>query len=244
MILRAEHITRLYDGAPVIEDVTVTLNDGEIVSLIGRSGIGKTTLFNILSGLDTPDSGQVFLKGENITGISGHVGYMLQDDLLLPFKTVVNNTAMPLILQGMKQKEAVNKALQYFDNFGLSGTQNNYPAQLSGGMRQRAALLRSYLYSKDILLLDEPFSALDSLTKATMEKWFYDIAHSQGISAFLITHDIDEAILLSDRIYVMAGKPGKISEEIRVERVLKDPDEFALTNEFSKLKQTLKKIVA
>ncbi|MDR1764505.1 MAG: ABC transporter ATP-binding protein [Lachnospiraceae bacterium] len=212
----ARGISKNYEGEPVIRDVDLYINRGEIVSLVGPSGIGKTTLFTVLSGLEKPDGGAVFLAGEDVSAQAGRVGYMLQEDLLLPFKTVEENVAMPLILGGEKRRPAIKKVQPYLEAFGLAGTGGKYPAQLSGGMRQRAAFLRAYLFRSDMMLLDEPFSALDALTKSAMEQWFHRIARETGVTALLITHDIEEAVLLSDRIYLMGGHPGRITAQVDV----------------------------
>ena len=169
--LQVNNVSVAFDGTAVLEDVSIHLREGELVSLLGVSGGGKTTLFNVIAGLLKPQQGQVLLNGEDITGKSGMVSYMLQKDLLLPFRTVEDNVALPLILKGMKKEEARAKARALFGDFGLEGTEKLWPAQLSGGMRQRAALLRTYLFSKDVALLDEPFSALDTLTKSAVHDW-------------------------------------------------------------------------
>jgi len=215
-IFSANKILKTYQGSPVIEDVSLELNRGEVVCLLGASGIGKTTLFNVMSGLEAPDEGEVFLEGVDITAQPGNVSYMLQKDLLMPYKTVIDNVAIPLVLKGENKKVAREIASEFFDKFGLKGYENFYPNQLSGGMRQRAALLRTYLNHKEVVLLDEPFSALDSLTKMEMHRWFLEIFSQLNISAIFITHDIDEAIFLSDRIYIMSGRPGKITYELTV----------------------------
>jgi len=215
-MLRAEHITKYYLGGIVIEDVNIEINEGELVCLLGASGIGKTTLFQILSGLEKPDLGAVFLEGENITGRPGRMSYMQQKDLLLPFETIINNVTIPLLLSGTHKTEARRIASSYFPEFGLEGSENKYPSQLSGGMRQRAALLRAYLFSGRLMLLDEPFSALDVITKASMQSWFVEIMRNHNTTALFITHDVDEALLLSDRIYIMKGVPGKIAHEIKL----------------------------
>lgn len=144
--LRVEGISKSFDGEPVIRDISIELHKGELVSLLGISGGGKTTLFNIIAGLSAPDKGRVVMDGKDITGCPGHVSYMLQKDLLFPFCTIEDNVALPLIVKGVKKKEARQQAGKYFAGFGLEGTQKKYPAQLSGGMRQRAALLRTYLF--------------------------------------------------------------------------------------------------
>ena len=236
-------VTKSFDGRTIIEDISIEIHDRELVSLLGVSGGGKTTLFNVISGLLKPDRGQVFLDGEEITGKPGNVSYMLQKDLLLPYRTVEDNVALPLVIGGMKKKEARKKAAPYFEEFGLAGAEKKYPAQLSGGMRQRAALLRTYLFSDRLALLDEPFSALDTLTKRSMHRWYLDVMEQIHLSTVFITHDIDEAVLLSDRIYILGGKPGHIIDEIRIEEPKPRRNDFQLTEEFlSYKKRILEKI--
>lgn len=234
-------VSKSFDGKGIIEDISVNLRQGEIVSLLGVSGGGKTTLFNIVSGLMMPDGGRVLLNGEDITGKSGKVSYMMQKDLLLPFRTVQDNVALPLIMKGESKKNARQKAASLFDEFGLKGTEELYPAQLSGGMRQRAALLRTYLFSQDVALLDEPFSALDTLTKSAVHKWYLDIMERIKLTTFFITHDIDEAILLSDRIYILAGQPAHIVSEIIVDSPKPRTADFNLTAEFLEYKKRILK---
>ncbi len=215
--LVAQGITVEFDGEKIIEDVSITLREGEIVSLLGVSGSGKTTLFNTLSGIHKPEKGRVLLDGEDITGKPGKISYMLQKDLLLRHYTVIDNVCLPLILKGMSKKEARKKAEPYFSQFGLEGAQKKYPHELSGGMRQRCALLRTYLTGSSVALLDEPFSALDTITKSSIHGWYLDIMRKIKLSTVFVTHDIDEAILLSDRIYILSGKPGRITEETRID---------------------------
>ncbi len=229
-ILNAENVSKEYEGKKIIDSISLRIGRGEMVSLLGISGIGKTTLFNILSGLEAPDSGRVFLDGSDITGKSGLVGYMQQSDLLLPFKTVSDNVIIPLLLKGENKKDALAKAKPLFSEFGLEGYENAYPAQLSGGMRQRAALMRSFFFSGSILLMDEPFSALDAITRLNMQLWFKKVAKEHGIATFFITHDINEALLLSDRIYILGGRPGRITREI--ENSIPDTENPELTKEF------------
>lgn len=237
--LIVKDVTFSYDQENIIEDINIELHDNELVCLLGSSGGGKTTLFNVISGLRTPQKGKVLLDGEDITGQPGHISYMLQKDLLLPYRTIEDNVALPLIIKGEKKKEARKKAGEFFDEFGLSGTQKKYPSQLSGGMRQRAALLRTYMFSKDVDLLDEPFSALDTLTKSDMHRWYLDVMDKIHLSTLFITHDIDEAILLSDRIYLLTGKPGKITEEIVIKEPKPRRKDFNLTEEFLEYKKQI-----
>lgn len=231
--LRVQNVCFSYDGVTqVLRDVNVYLDEGEIVSLLGISGGGKTTLFNVISGLRKPQSGQVLLDGKDITGKPGNISYMLQKDLLLPYRTVLDNTALPLMIRGDSKKAAREKAARQFEEFGIDGTQNKYPAALSGGMRQRAALLRTYLFSNDVALLDEPFSALDTLTRSEIHGWYMGVMEKIKLSTLFITHDIDEAILLSDRIYLLGGRPGTITEEIKVDKPRSERKDFNLTEEF------------
>ena len=237
--LRAENITKYYENEEVIKDINLTLGDGEIVSLIGVSGGGKTTLFNVLSGLSEPEEGKVLLDGEDITGKPGRISYMLQKDLLLPYYTTIHNVALPLIIKGTKKKEAYKKASELFPVFGLEGTEKKFPHRLSGGMRQRAAFLRTYLSSEGVALLDEPFSALDTITKSSVHQWYLKIMEEIKLSTLFITHDIDEAILLSDRIYILSGKPGTISSEIKIDLPKPRSTELLLTTEFIEYKKMI-----
>lgn len=237
--LTAEGISKSYDSVQILDNVSIELHNQEIVSLLGISGAGKTTLFNVISGLLTPDCGHVFLKEQDITGQAGHVSYMLQKDLLLPYRTVVDNVALPLLLHGTPKKEAREKAGALFAEFGLEGTQKKWPAQLSGGMRQRAALLRTYLSSEGVALLDEPFSALDTITKDAMHTWYLNVMQKIELSTLFITHDIDEAILLSDRIYILAGKPGRIITELPVTEPRPRTRDFTLTDDFLHYKRKI-----
>ena len=232
-------VSKAFDGKPVLEDVSITLNAGELVCLLGVSGAGKTTLFNIISGLVMPDKGKVLLDGEDVTGKPGKISYMLQKDLLLPYRTIEDNVALPLLLKGEKKADARKRAGELFKQFGLEGTQKQYPAQLSGGMRQRAALLRTYLFSGDVALLDEPFSALDTLTKGAIHRWYLDVMEEIRLSTFFITHDIDEAILLSDRIYLLSGQPGRVTDEIVIDHPKPRGEEFTLSMEFLEYKKRI-----
>ena len=236
-VLKVEGVSKSFDSEKIIENISLELHEGEIVSLLGVSGGGKTTLFNIIAGLSQPDSGSVWLDGEEVTGQPGHVSYMLQKDLLLTYRTILDNVALPLIVKGIKKKEAREIAAPYFAEFGLEGTEKKYPAQLSGGMKQRAALLRTYLFSNKVALLDEPFSALDMLTKQTMHEWYLNVMEKIQLSTIFITHDIDEAILLSDRIYLLTGKPGKITKEIVIGKSKPRRKDFHLTEEFLQYKR-------
>jgi len=237
--LKVRGVSKSFEGKKIIENISIELHQGEIVSLLGISGGGKTTLFNVIAGLSSPDQGAVYLDGEEITGKPGKISYMLQKDLLLPYRTIEDNVALPLLIKGEKKREARKKVGAYFEEFGLDGTEKKYPHQLSGGMRQRAALLRTYLFSDGVALLDEPFSALDTLTKNSMHAWYLNIMEQIRLSTLFITHDIDEAILLSDRIYLMGGKPGKITDEIIIRERKPREKDFNLTGAFLDYKREI-----
>lgn len=232
-------VSKTFADKKVLEDVSLTLREGELVCLLGVSGGGKSTLFNIISGLTPPDCGQIFLDGEDVTRRPGHISYMLQKDLLLPYRTVEDNVALPLVLRGVGRQEARRQAGELFAEFGLEGTEKKWPHQLSGGMRQRAALLRTYLFSQNVALLDEPFSAQDTLTKTSMHRWYLEVMEHIRLSTLFITHDIDEAIILSDRICLLTGQPGHITAEITITQPRPRPEDFNLTPEFLAYKKDI-----
>ena len=238
-VLEVKGVSKSFDGEEIIRNISLELKEGEIVSLLGVSGGGKTTLFNIIAGLSTPDAGNIYLEGQEITGKPGNISYMLQKDLLLPYRTLVDNVALPLTIRGMKKSEAREKAAGYFEEFGLEGAQKKYPAEISGGMKQRAALLRTYLFSEKVALLDEPFSALDMLTKASVHEWYLEVMEKIKLSTLFITHDIDEAILLSDRIYLLTGKPGSITKEIVIKESKPRKKDFNLSENFLQYKREI-----
>jgi ABC-type nitrate/sulfonate/bicarbonate transport system ATPase subunit len=243
------NITKYYEGKPVIKGIDLELHEGGIISLVGASGVGKTTLFNILAGVDSPDEGEIFLDEKNITGIVGKVSYMMQKDLLLEYRTVLGNVILPLLIRGVPGKKAEKTALPFFEHFGLSGYEKKYPRQLSGGMRQRAALLRTFMQNTPLILLDEPFSALDALTRRAMQDWFQNIikttidsplgVHLSRLSAVFITHEVEEAIFLSDRVHVLGGSPGTITAVFEVHVPRPRGRDFPLTEEFALLKKAI-----
>ena len=238
-VLEVKGVSKSFDGEEIIRNISLELKEGEIVSLLGVSGGGKTTLFNIIAGLSTLDEGNIYLEGQEITGKPGNISYMLQKDLLLPYRTLLDNVALPLTIRGMKKSEAREKAAGYFEEFGLEGAEKKYPAEISGGMKQRAALLRTYLFSEKVALLDEPFSALDMLTKASVHEWYLEVMEKIKLSTLFITHDIDEAILLSDRIYLLTGKPGSITKEIVIKEPKPRKKDFNLSENFLQYKREI-----
>lgn len=199
-----------------MKETNLSIEEGRFVSIIGPSGCGKSTLFNIIAGLTPPSTGEVIADGRNIVGKAGYVGYMLQKDMLLPWRTILDNIVLGMEIRGVPRKEAVNRALPLMEKYGLKGFDKHYPKELSGGMRQRAALLRTLLYDRDIILLDEPFGALDAQTRLAMQNWLLQIWADFRKTVLFVTHDIDEAIYLSDDIYVFSSRPGRIKSKITV----------------------------
>lgn len=204
------NLSKKYKDKLILKDINLHVYEEEIISIIGPSGCGKSTIFNILSNLTTKDSGSV--------DINGRFSYMYQKDLLLPYKSILDNVSLPLILKGEKKKKSYEIVKPYFSTFGLEGYENKYPHELSGGMRQRANFMRTFINSSNIMLLDEPFGALDSITRASMQNWLLDIKKDIRSTILLITHDIDEAIILSDRIYILSNKPAVVAKEIFVDK--------------------------
>ena len=235
--LSVKNLKISYGDESFIENLNIDIKAGEMVSIIGKSGSGKTTIFNAISGLIKLDSGKIFLNGEDVTGINGKVGYMLQKDLLLPFKTVTENVMLPLIIKKVNKSEALKLIDSKLDIFGLRELKDKYPKELSGGQRQRVAFLRTYFFSSDMVLLDEPFSALDQITRYAMHDWYMKVRKELNLTTLLITHDIDETILLSDRVYVLSkeGKEAKITNILDV-----NLDKRSTTSEeFIRLKKIL-----
>lgn len=212
--LEARGLTLSWDGGAtvVVCDANLHVNPGETVCLVGKSGGGKTTILHALAGLTRPLAGQVLIDGHEVTAEPGHVSYMLQKDLLLPHMRVIDNVCLPLTLAGVKREDARRQAEPLFERFGLEGTEHKWPSELSGGMRQRAAFLRTYLMGHGVALLDEPFSALDALTRIDLRTWYLQMAKELGIASLVITHDVDEAVAIADRVYVLRGNPSTLVE--------------------------------
>lgn len=219
--LCVDHVSKSYtvDGRQIqiLKDINLTVWPHEFVTLLGPSASGKSTLFNIIVGLEEPDEGTIRLDGEIARKRTGRVAYMPQKDLLLPWRTVLDNVVLGPEIAGVAREEAVRRAQELIPLFGLEGFENSYPAALSGGMRQRAALLRTFLYQKDLLLLDEPFGALDTLTRMELQEWLMGIWERFKHTVLFITHDVNEALFLSDRIYVMTPRPGRIRDVVTVD---------------------------
>jgi ABC-type nitrate/sulfonate/bicarbonate transport system ATPase subunit len=199
-----------------LDHVSLAVRQGAFISLVGPSGCGKSTIFNIIAGLQQPSGGRVLIDGVDATGTIGRVGYMLQKDLLLPWRTLTDNIILGMEIQGVPLREARARALPLLKRYGLGGFEHAYPRALSGGMRQRAALLRTLLFDADVILLDEPFGALDAQTTLRMQEWLLALWSDFGKTVVFVTHDVEEAIFLSDEMHVMGTRPGRLIETIAV----------------------------
>ena len=218
--IRVDGLSKTFerDGQPLptLNSVNFYARDGEFVSIIGPSGCGKSTLLNIIAGLAEPTSGVLSLYDRQDSARLGSVGYMQQKDLLLPWRSVLDNAILGLELQGVSKREATARAKEHLGRFGLEGFEKSYPHNLSGGMRQRAAFLRTVLADQEVFLLDEPFGALDALNRTRIHQWLTGLWESMQKTIVMVTHDVDEAIFLSDRVYVMTARPGAMKMVMRV----------------------------
>jgi NitT/TauT family transport system ATP-binding protein len=206
------------DPNVVLRDLTFHADENEFVSFVGPSGCGKSTLFNIVAGLTEPTTGDVFVEGENTTGrASKKVGYVLQKDLLLPWRTIIDNVIIGLEVRGVSRKEAIARAEPLFESYNLTGYENALPGAISGGMRQRAALMRTLVMDPDVILMDEAYKALDYPLKIALESELLQTVKSLGKTVIFVTHDIEEAVTLSDRVYIMKARPGEIISEIAID---------------------------
>lgn len=220
MKLEVKDLNISFGSTKILDDVNFHVSEGEFVAILGPSGCGKSTILKVLAGVLKNQETSVFVDGEKVNGKLNHFAYMPQDDLLLEWKTIIDNVTLYSKIHG-NQKETKQKALKEFETFGLKGYENAYPESLSGGMRQRAAFLRTALCDADILLLDEPFGALDVITRNDMQDWLLTLRKELNRTMILVTHDIEEAIYLADRILILKGRPASIQEEITFDEVSK-----------------------
>lgn len=222
---KLENISKNFKELEILKNISFELKKGEIVSFVGKSGVGKTTLFDIIAGFESATSGKIFLNNNEITNLPKNISYMMQKPLLLENLTVLQNVSLPLILEKKSKKISLEISKNILEKFQLLEHKDKYPSQLSGGMKQRISFLRAYLKKSDIMLLDEPFSALDSITKHYIYDWFKNFIEKRENTIIFITHDIKEALLFSDKIFILAGKPASISYkfEINDKESLKNP---------------------
>ncbi len=220
-LLDVRDVTMRYPGqhggtVTALSGVSLRVADGEFVALVGPSGCGKSTLLSVVAGLETPSAGSIALRGDPEAKRLGRIGYMPQRDLLLPWRTALGNAIAGLEVQGVPKAEAQRRARALFETFGLTGFERSYPPMLSGGMRQRVAFARTALAARELRLLDEPFGALDALPRAGLQRWLTEIWGRLGTTCLLVTHDVDEALLLADRVYALTPRPGRVRLERQV----------------------------
>jgi ABC-type nitrate/sulfonate/bicarbonate transport system ATPase subunit len=241
--IELRHVSKTFFGTDhtvlALEDVSFSVMPGEFVTIIGPSGSGKSTLFNLCVGLLEPDEGEILIDGERPKNRIGMVGYMPQRDLLLPWRSVLKNVIIPLEIQGVPLNESRQKALEMFPHFGLETFEHEYPSALSGGMRQRAALLRTWLMGRSTLLLDEPFGALDALTRKELQTWLLKVWQEFERTVMFITHDVEEAVYLADRVIVLSARPGKIKSELKIDLPRPRHQGMIAETEFGKLVRKL-----
>jgi ABC-type nitrate/sulfonate/bicarbonate transport system ATPase subunit len=238
-----EHVTKRY-GDPTsnrqivaVDDVSFIVREGEFVTILGPSGCGKSSLLNMLAGLTEPSAGRILIDGSEVENRRRFFGYMFQKDLLFPWRTIVENVGLGAEVLGARKREAIERAREMLERFGLGAFADRYPSQLSGGMRQRAALIRTLLCDRDMLLLDEPLGALDALTRSLMQEWLLGIWYRERRTIVLITHDIEEAVFLSQRVLTMSARPGKIKEDITVDLTHPRTHEIVTSPQFTELKR-------
>ena len=213
--LEIKNLSYSFGDNHILKDINIYVKENEMVTIVGSSGVGKSTLFNLIAGVLKKQSGEITIDGSD--DYIGKVAYMLQKDLLFEHKTIINNVILPLIIAKIDKKVALEEGRKILKQFNLEKYADKYPKQLSGGMRQRVALIRTYMFKRNIFLLDEAFSALDAITKKELHKWYLNLKKEFNLTTLLITHDIEETIFLSDRIYILANKPGEIIKEIKIE---------------------------
>jgi NitT/TauT family transport system ATP-binding protein len=232
--LKLEHIHHTYftntSATTALSDISLEVEEGEFISFLGPSGCGKTTLLSIIAGLFQPTEGTILLENQTVDKSERKIGYMLQQDYLFPWKTIEENILLGLKIAGIEDITKKEYAFSLLDQMGLKGYEKQYPKQLSGGMRQRVALVRTLVTEPKLLMLDEPFSALDYQTKLRLEDLVSETLKSFGKTAILVTHDIGEAIAMSDRIYLFSARPGQIHKMFKVPKELRELSPFQARN--------------
>jgi ABC-type nitrate/sulfonate/bicarbonate transport system ATPase subunit len=237
--ISVRHVTHRYGDVTALDDIGIEVGAGEFIAVIGPSGCGKSTLLRMLAGLLTPTEGAVLMNDVDVTGTPGVAAYMPQHDALLPWRRALANTTLGAKVAGLDAETTDARALELFERFGLSGFEKSWPHQLSGGMRQRVAVLRTILTPFPVLLLDEPFGSLDAITRHNMQRWLEEVWRDDGRATVLVTHDIDEALTLADRVLVMSRRPGGIVLELNVHLARPRTPEVTVSPEFVQLKRTL-----
>jgi len=241
--LSLRSVSQSFGETQALASTDLDIGPGEFVSVVGPSGCGKSTMFNIIAGVLAPSAGRVMIDGKDVTGSAGHVGYMLQKDLLLPWRTVIDNIVLSAVLKGGASAAQRAEGAMLARRYGLGDFINHYPAALSGGMRQRVALMRTLAMHRDVMLLDEPFGALDSQTRLSMQQWLLSVWTQEKRTIIFVTHDIDEAVFLADRVVVMTPRPGRIREILPVAIERPRPMKCLTSPEFSRLKARILELI-
>lgn len=244
MTLELQNVSLSYQGSgtsalDVLTDISLVVETGTFVSLIGPSGCGKSSICNLIAGVEKPVRGDILLEGRSILGMPGQVGYMPQKDLLLPWRSLLDNVVLGNDIRREDKQRSRDLALHWLNRFGLGKFAKHYPHQLSGGMRQRGALLRTFLFGQSTLILDEPFGALDALTRREMQEWLLNVWSESRPTVVFITHDIDEAILLSDEVVVLSQSPARVLERILIPFSRPRSQDSLLSNEANTVKKRL-----
>lgn len=235
-LLSVSNLSKQFGDNKVLENINIKVEKGEFLSILGPSGSGKSTFFQIIGGLTTPDSGSIILEDEEINGKRGFISYMPQSPSLLPWRTILQNVLLGQELRGKKDKEL---ALYMLERAGLSSYKDSYPHELSGGMKQRAAFIRALLSPQSVICLDEPFSALDEFTRLSMQKWLLSIWEEYKKTIIFVTHNIDEALFLSDRILVFSDKPATVKAEFKIPAPRPHNDNILFDEEFLSVKKRI-----
>lgn len=236
-ILETRGICKDYDGKRILDGIDLSVGSQQRVALLGPSGCGKSTLLSIIGALQPPDGGEVLLHGEPLKKPDRRIAWMPQEDMLMPWSNMLKNVSLPLRIAGMKKKQAYAEAAKHFEQFGLAGYERAWPHQLSGGMKKRAAFLRTALSGAEVMLLDEPFAALDYLTRAAIHDWLLDKLASLKAAAVLVTHDIEEAVYLCERVIVLGRPPSNIVGEILIDD--EKNAEFKYSEEMARYKREI-----
>jgi ABC-type nitrate/sulfonate/bicarbonate transport system ATPase subunit len=237
--LQVRGLRKAFGERAVLDDISFDVAAGEVVALVGASGSGKSTLLSILTGALDADDGEIRFDGSRVSARQRPFAYMPQRDVLLPWRRIIDNAGIGLEVARVPRKEARRRVSELLEPFGLTGTERLYPRQLSGGMRQRVSFLRTVVQDQPVLLLDEPFGALDAITRDELQRWLLDIWAANGWSILLITHDIREAIRMSDRVLVLPSSPGPLVGEVTVDRSIPRSDGFITDPRVSQLEDEL-----
>jgi ABC-type nitrate/sulfonate/bicarbonate transport system ATPase subunit len=238
-ILTLQNVTKTFGSNTALAPLDLNVERGSFISVVGPSGCGKSTLFNVVSGLLRPDAGSVTIDEQDVTGQTGHVGYMLQKDLLVPWRTVLGNITLGAALTRRVGPADKAQAREFATRYGLGDFMHHYPGSLSGGMRQRVALMRTLALNQPLLLLDEPFGALDAQTRFDMQSWLLEVWRDTQRTVLFITHDVDEAIFLSDRVLVMSPRPGRVVDDLTITLPRPRTLETLTTDEFTTYKRRI-----